>query len=86
VSLNRAVAVAMAYGPSAGLPLIEEIAATKQLDDFHLLYAARAELLRRLGKHGEASADYRRALSLVTNASERRHLERRLSQVEAPVF
>jgi RNA polymerase sigma-70 factor (ECF subfamily) len=82
ISLNRAVAVAMAHGPHAGLAVIEQIAATKQLDHFHLLHAARADLLRRLGKFSEAAASYQRALSLATNASERRYLQRRLAQTE----
>jgi RNA polymerase sigma-70 factor (ECF subfamily) len=83
VSLNRAVAVAMAYGPRAGLAVIEQIEATNELDSFHLLHAARADLLRRLGDHLAAAISYRRAISLATNGSERRYLERRLSQVGA---
>lgn len=83
VSLNRAVAVAMAYGPRAGLAIIEQIAAGNELDDFHLLHAARADLLRRLGEPIAAAISYRRAISLATNGSERRYLENRLSQVMA---
>lgn len=83
VSLNRAVAVAMASGPRAGLAAIEQIAATNELDSFHLLHAARADLLRRLGDHLAAALSYRRAISLATNGSERRYLERRLSEVGA---
>ena len=83
IALNRAVAVAMARGPGAGLALIEQIAATNQLDGFHLLYAARADLLRRLGDHSAAAINYRRALSLATNGSERRYLERRLAELAA---
>ncbi len=82
VALNRAVAVAMVEGPRAGLALIEDLAAGKDLADYHLLHAARADLLRRLGSAGEASASYRRALALVTNDAERRYLERRLAEVE----
>lgn len=82
VSLNRAVALAMADGPRSGLDLIEEIAGTNQLDSYHLLHAARADLLRRLGDHAAAAISYRRAISLATNGSERRYLERRLSQIE----
>ncbi len=81
VSLNRAVAVAMVSGPRAGLAVIEQIAATDELDGFHLLHAARADLLRRLGDYLAAAISYRRAISLATNDSERRYLERRLSQV-----
>jgi RNA polymerase sigma-70 factor (ECF subfamily) len=84
VSLNRAVAVAMAQGPRRGLDLIDGLAATKELDTFHLLHAARADLLRRLGSSMEAAKSYRRALALVTNDSERRYLERRLGEVQPP--
>jgi RNA polymerase sigma-70 factor, ECF subfamily len=84
VSLNRAVAVAMAEGPSAGLVLMEGLTATNDLDDYHLMYAARADLLRRLGSFEEAAASYARALALVTNESERRYLERRLREVQPP--
>ncbi|MBV8896208.1 MAG: RNA polymerase sigma factor [Acidobacteriaceae bacterium] len=82
VSLNRAVAVAMAHGPRTGLDLIEQIGASNQLDSYHLLHAARADLLRRLGDYDAAALSYRRAISLATNGSERRYLERRLSQIE----
>lgn len=84
VSLNRAVAVAMADGPRAGLAEIERLAAANDLDDYHLLHAARADLLRRLGLTGEAAANYARALELVTNDSERRYLQRRLREVQPP--
>jgi RNA polymerase sigma-70 factor (ECF subfamily) len=73
----------MAYGPRAGLAVIEQIAATDELDSFHLLHAARADLLRRLGDYVAAAISYRRAISLATNGSERRYLERRLSEVGA---
>jgi RNA polymerase sigma-70 factor (ECF subfamily) len=82
VSLNRAVAVAMADGPRAGLTLIDALAATGDLDDYHLLHAARADLLRRAGLHEEAAKSYLQALALVTNDSERRYLERRLREVQ----
>jgi len=82
VSLNRAVAVAMVNGPRAGLALIDAIAATGDLDSFHLLHAARADLLRRAGSLAEAAKSYARALALVTNESERRFLERRLREVQ----
>jgi RNA polymerase sigma-70 factor (ECF subfamily) len=82
VSLNRAVAVAMADGPQPALVLIDALAATGDLDDYHLLYAARADLLRRLGSKAEAAVSYARALELVTNESERRFLERRLREVQ----
>ncbi|MGH9805105.1 MAG: RNA polymerase subunit sigma-24, partial [Candidatus Acidiferrales bacterium] len=83
VSLNRAVAVAMADGPRQGLALIEALAATGELDNYHLLHAARADLLRRLGASAEAAESYRRALALVTNESERRFLERRLGEIQS---
>jgi RNA polymerase sigma-70 factor, ECF subfamily len=82
VSLNRAVAVAMADGPRVGLTLIDALAATNDLEDYHLLHAARADLLRRAGLHDEAAKSYLRALVLVTNDSERRYLERRLREVQ----
>jgi RNA polymerase sigma-70 factor (ECF subfamily) len=82
VSLNRAVAVAMHQGPGAGLDLIDDLAASNNLANYHLLHAARADLLRRLGLAAEAAENYRRALALVTNDSERRFLTRRLREVE----
>ncbi|HUK15317.1 MAG TPA: RNA polymerase sigma factor [Bryobacteraceae bacterium] len=82
VALNRAVAVAMVEGPREGLALIEDLAAGEDLADYHLLHAARADLLRRMGSAGDASASYRRALALVTNPAERRYLQRRLAEVE----
>jgi RNA polymerase sigma-70 factor (ECF subfamily) len=80
VSLNRAVAVAMAEGPGVGLALIDSVA--PELNDYHLLHAARADLLRRMGSGREAAESYERALGLVTNESERRFLERRLREVQ----
>jgi RNA polymerase sigma-70 factor, ECF subfamily len=81
VSLNRAVAVAMVQGVPAALDLIEAIATGGELERFHLLHATRAELLRRTGGFPGAVISYRRALALVTNAAERRYLERRLEEV-----
>ena len=83
VSLNRAVAVAMVDGPQPALVLIEALAATGDLEDYHLLHAARADLLRRIGAGAEAAKSYTRALALVTNESERRFLERRLLEVKS---
>ena len=77
VALNRAVAVAMVDGPEAGLALLESI----DLPGYHLVPAARADLLRRLGRRGEAAGAYRDALVLVTNESERRYLRQRLAEV-----
>ena len=82
VSLNRAVAVAMADGPQPALELIDALAATGDLEDYHLLHAARADLLRRMGSGAEAAKSYKRALALATNESERRFLERRLLEVK----
>jgi RNA polymerase sigma-70 factor (ECF subfamily) len=84
VSLNRAVAVAMVEGPQTGLALVDAIAASNDLDNYHLLHAVRADLLRRLGSQAEAAKSYERALALVTNDSERRFLERRLREVQPP--
>jgi RNA polymerase sigma-70 factor (ECF subfamily) len=81
VLLNRAVAVAMMSGPAAGLRLIASLAEGGELDEYHLLHAARAELLRRGGNKRAAAQSYERALELVTNESERRFLERRLREV-----
>jgi RNA polymerase sigma-70 factor (ECF subfamily) len=85
VSLNRAVAVAMVDGPQPALALIDALAATGDLDGYHLLHAARADLLRRIGSSAEAAKSYARALALATNDSERRFLERRLREVQPPV-
>ncbi|HSU59812.1 MAG TPA: RNA polymerase sigma factor [Bryobacteraceae bacterium] len=82
VSLNRAVAVAMVHGSRPALALIDALADGGDLDDYHLLHATRADLLRRLGSSQEAAKSYTRALGLVTNDSERRFLERRLSEVQ----
>lgn len=81
VSLNRAVAVAFAVGARSGLALIDTLSATGELDSYHLLHAARADLHRRLGENAEAADSYYRALALVTNESERRFLQGRLSDV-----
>jgi RNA polymerase sigma-70 factor (ECF subfamily) len=83
VSLNRAVAVAMVDGPGSGLTLIDALVTNGELEDYHLLHAARADLLRRMGSNGEAAKNYERALELVTNESERRFLERRLDEVQS---
>jgi RNA polymerase sigma-70 factor (ECF subfamily) len=82
VSLNRAVALAMAEGLEAGLTAIDALTAANHLENYHLLHAAKADLLRRLGSSAEAAKSYRRALALVTNDSERRYLERRLQEVQ----
>jgi RNA polymerase sigma-70 factor, ECF subfamily len=80
VSLNRAVAVAMAQGPRLALEIIDALTGG-DLDEYHLLHAARADLLRRSGSPEQAAKSYKRALALVTNERERRFLERRLREV-----
>jgi len=75
----------MVDGLRSGLALIDALAATGDLDRYHLLHAARADLLRRLGSTGEAAKSYTRALALVTNDNERRFLERRLREVQPSV-
>jgi RNA polymerase sigma factor (sigma-70 family) len=78
VALNRAAAVAMAEGPERGLELVD---AVEGLDGYYLLHSARADLLRRLDRHEEAAAAYRRALELTVNPPERDFLERRLVEI-----
>jgi len=82
VEINRAVAVAMARTPQEGLALLDGIEQREDVSDFHLLPAARADLLRRMGRNTEAAEAYRRTLSLATNDVERRFLLRRLAEVE----
>ena len=79
VALNRAVAVSMADGPAAALPLVDALGG--ELASYHLFHATRADLLRRLGQNGQSAAAYRRAHELSENEAERRFLERRLAQV-----
>ena len=83
VSLNKAVAVAMVEGPESALSLIEALRASGELEEYHLLHAARADLFRRIGSRREAAESYNRALALVSNDSERRYLERRLREVQS---
>ena len=83
VELNRAVAVAMADAPERGLALVDGLESRGALAGYHLLPTTRAELLRRMGRHAEAADSYRRALTLVSNETERRHLEKRLREVAA---
>ena len=82
VALNHAVAVAMARGPREGLRLIDAIVASGALGDYLPLHTARAELLRRLGRDAEASAEYDHALRLATNDTDRAHLARRRSSLD----
>ena len=84
IALNLAVAEAMARGAAVGLARLDALSADRTLDGYHLLPAARADLLRRLGRRAEAAAAYREALDLVANEPERRFLTRRLAEVTAP--
>ncbi len=81
VELNRAVAVAMRDGPSAGLALVDDILSRGDLTNYHLAHSARADLCRRLGRTAEARASYQRALSLTQQEPERRFLEKRLNEL-----
>jgi RNA polymerase sigma-70 factor (ECF subfamily) len=81
VELNRAVAIALADGPNAGLALLDELDADPRLAGYHLLPATRADLLRRNGRFAEALPHYRRALELAPSDPERRFLQRRIDEV-----
>ena len=81
IALNRAVAVAMRDGPAKGLELVDALLASGELTNYHLAYAARADLCRRLGKPSEARASYERALALTKQEPERRFLEKRLAEL-----
>jgi RNA polymerase sigma-70 factor (ECF subfamily) len=81
IELNRAAAVAMAEGPERGLELMDDPELAEPLDDYQPFWSARADLLRRAGRTGEAGEAYRRALGLAANPVERRFLERRLAEL-----
>jgi RNA polymerase sigma-70 factor (ECF subfamily) len=81
IALNRAVAVALRDGPEAGLALLDDLDGAVELRRYHLFPAARADLLRRLGRGEEAAAAYREALALVENDAERATFQRRLKEV-----
>jgi RNA polymerase sigma-70 factor (ECF subfamily) len=83
VALNRAVAVALSEGLEIGLGMIDELGSSGELDSYHLYHAARADILRRLGRSREAAEAYGRALGLTTNAVERGYLRRRLTGLAA---
>jgi RNA polymerase sigma-70 factor (ECF subfamily) len=85
VELNAAAAVAMVEGPERGLECIARVEAGGDLGDYHLLPAARADLLRRAGRGREAEAHYRRAVELARNPAERLYLQRRLREITASV-
>jgi len=82
VELNRAVAVAMSQGPEAGLALIDTLDRTRSLEGYYLLPAAKADLLRRLGRQSEARSEYQRALDLAPSETERRYLGKRLAEAD----
>ncbi len=83
VRLNRAVAVAMADSPSAGLALVDDPDLARELDGYHLYAATRADLLRRSGRLDEAAASYRRARDQTANGAEHRFIDRRLAELGA---
>jgi RNA polymerase sigma-70 factor (ECF subfamily) len=82
VSLNRAVAIGMVAGAATALPLLDALAADGELARYHLLHAARGELLRRAGRAADARESYERALDLAANEGERRFLARRLAELK----
>ena len=85
VRLNQAVAIAMGDGLEKGLALIDELDASGELAHYHLLHAARADLLRRLGRNQEAAGAYEKALELVTNSVEKTYLQTRLDSLQERV-
>jgi len=85
VSLNRAVALAMDAGPQPALEIINKLSAKNDLENYHLLHATRADLLRRMGSAEEAGKSYARALELATHESERRFLQKRLREMQGQV-
>jgi RNA polymerase sigma factor (sigma-70 family) len=80
IELNRAVAISMAFGAAAALPLVDELVSEGALDRYHLLPSVRGELLSRLGRLDEARAEFERAASLTTNARERKLLLQRAAR------
>lgn len=84
VALNRAVALAMHEGEEAGLMEVERLLASGELDGYHLLHAARADLLRRLGRTDQAIAAYRQALALAQQGADRQFLQKRLEELGSP--
>ena len=83
VALNHAAAIAMAEGPERGLALIDQIGKDGGLREYHLFYAARADLLRRLGRNDEAAGAYTRALELTRNPIEQNYIRRRLAELQS---
>ena len=85
VALNHAVAVAMSRGYEKGLERLDQIAKDKKLEDYYLLEAARADLLRRLGRFAAATEAYQRTLKLVSNPVEERYLRKRLDEIASSI-
>ena len=81
VELNRAVAVAMSQGPEVGLRLIDALVTSRVMDDYYLLPATRADLLRRMGRRTEAATEYERAFQLAPSEAEKRYLGKRLAEM-----
>ena len=80
IELNRAVAVSMARGPAAALPLLDGLKESPALANYHLLYGVRGDVLRKLGRHTEANLEFRRAAELTRNAREKAFLEGRAEE------
>jgi RNA polymerase sigma-70 factor (ECF subfamily) len=83
IELNRAVAHGMAYGPSVGLGMVDQLLDASQLKDYHLLPSVRGDLLSKLGRFEEARDEFTRAASLTRNARERRVLLARAAECES---
>ena len=81
IELNRAVAISMAEGPTRGLRLVDSLSARGELHDYYLLYAAEADLLRRLHQYPEARINYQKAICLTRNSAEKKFLESRLQRL-----
>jgi predicted RNA polymerase sigma factor len=82
IELNRAVAVSMAQGPEAALSIVDALRAAPALENYHLLYGVRGDILRKLGRHDEANDEFRKAAGLTRNAREKAFL---LNRAEAGV-
>ena len=85
VELNRAVALAMAFGPATGLELVDELTLEPSLKEYHLLWSVRGDLLSKLGRYDEARVEFKRAASLTRNERERELLLERAGEVTRSV-
>ena len=85
IALNHAAAVAMAEGPETGLALVDAVGSSGKLDNYHLFHAARADLLRRLGRNSEANVAYERAIALTTNQVEKTYMLKRIGEMNERV-